>query len=108
MSVDQKIRDLLMLREGPSQETLDRAWDVVQRKIAFEDTTVISCGIICLSLCVPAGLTHEQIAYIANAKMPTGISSQWAISDDTHFSGGQTNPCDCERGPAHQHYLLNC
>lgn len=76
----------------------------------MSEVTFIGVGIACLSICVPADYTPEQIEEAANTTYPTGLESggRWELSDDPTFSGGQTNPCDCERGPSHRHYLLNC
>lgn len=72
------------------------------------EVTTIAYGIVFLSLCVPADWTKEQIEEAANVLHPTGIQSSWAISDESHFASGQTNPCECERGPSFKHHLLNC
>ncbi len=71
------------------------------------DFVVYSEGMVCTSVCtnMPLDMATERL----NAERPTGISSKWHLSQDKAFSGGQENPCPCDRHPlTHKHYLFNC
>ena len=48
----------------------------------------------------------EAVAY-ANRMSPTGISSNWVLSDKK-FPDGKDNPHNCPENPGNKHYLLNC
>jgi hypothetical protein len=66
-------------------------------------------GLVHLSACAPKDATAEQIESAANLRHPTGIESQWKLSDAPTFSGGEPNPCPCEQHPAdRRHVLLVC
>ena len=64
----------------------------------------ISIGPLNLSVCVPQSATKAKIEKAANQKHPTGISTDWKISEDTHFHTGQSNPCVCEQDCNRKHY----
>lgn len=65
-------------------------------------------GIVHCSVCVPKDMSKEDIELEVNRINPTGISSEWKISDNTHFNTGETNPCICNQNPEKMHYLMNC
>lgn len=68
---------------------------------------VYSLGIVAASVCTDE--EPEEMLATVNAEYPTGISSEWQISDDPKFRGGESNPCPCEQNPkTHKHYLLEC
>jgi hypothetical protein len=71
---------------------------------AFEAYAV---GITHASVCTSMPL--EEATEELNATHPTGIESQWSLSENTHFASGKPNPCPCEDHPeTHKHYLFNC
>lgn len=71
--------------------------------------SVYNHGLCCLSVCASNSETKESIVTSVNKSHPTGISSQWTMSEDTHFATGETNPCACnEHTTSHTHYLLEC
>ena len=74
----------------------------------MENVDIYSKGIVACSACVPKDMSKEDIEQAVNAKLPTGISSQWKISEDEKFREGLTNPCVCEADSNKLHYLLNC
>lgn len=69
---------------------------------------VYSYGLIHCSVCVPKGLTKQQIEDAVNSTHPTGISSRWEVSNDATFKTGQSNPCICEQDSERLHYLMVC
>ena len=72
-----------------------------------KDFEVYSVGLVHSSVC--SALTPEETVARANVELPTGIGSQWSLSEEPTFSGGQSNPCPCEENPeTHKHYLLVC
>lgn len=73
-----------------------------------DNLTIYSMGLCCASICASKELTREEIEDGLNLAAPTGITSQWAISDDPTFADGQPNPCQCEADPDRQHWLANC
>lgn len=69
---------------------------------------VYAVGILSCSVCAPGGMDRDVVARQVNAKTPTGISSKWRISEDTHFVTGETMPCTCQDAPDRKHWLLAC
>jgi hypothetical protein len=69
---------------------------------------VYSLGFCTLSVCVPEGMTVEEITADVNKLHPTGISSEWSIAADPTFHTGEPNPCVCENDPRRRHYLMHC
>ncbi len=72
-----------------------------------EHFEIYAVGFVAMSLCTSIKDT-EEIERRANMEQPTGISSGWKISDESHFRSGQTNPCKCEQGMEAMHYLMVC
>lgn len=73
----------------------------------MSDFTVYALGIVSASVCTT--LPAEEVADRMNIEEPTGIDSEWALSEDATFKGGQPNPCPCDQLPAtHMHYLMVC
>lgn len=68
---------------------------------------VYAHGVVHLSVCVPAEMTREAIAQEVNSRYPTGISSQWEISEEP-FRTGESNPCVCNEDKSRKHYLMVC
>ena len=53
-------------------------------KAPTDDTSVFFIGepgLVAMAVCVPAVMTHEQIAAEVNAKSPTGITSRWTVTE---------------------------
>lgn len=69
---------------------------------------IYSWGLVSCSVCAPKDMPIEEVTSQVNIELPTGISSQWSNSEDTHFAQGQTNPCVCESNPDRLHYLFTC
>lgn len=70
---------------------------------------VYSLGLVSCSVCAPREMTRDEVEAAVNVAEPTGISSEWRVSDEPTFSGGQPNPCPCEQQPeSHVHYLMHC
>jgi hypothetical protein len=65
-------------------------------------------GLAHISVCAPNDMTREQIGEEANAQHPTGIESRWEIDSAPTFTGGQPNPCPCEKEQGRMHYLMVC
>ena len=72
-----------------------------------EHFEVYSLGIVCASVCTSIR-DPEAVAETMNLNHPTGIESDWAVSEDPTFKGGAPNPCQCEDHPGRLHWLLNC
>ena len=72
------------------------------------DVRIYSSGIVACSVCVNKDASIEDIEEEANKQNPTGLSHGWAVSKNRHFSGGETNPCQCENDPSRLHYLMEC
>jgi hypothetical protein len=75
-----------------------------------EENTVeiYSMGMSQCSVCALVEMNPFRIAKIVNEMHPTGIESKWAMSTDTHFRDGQTNPCLCTEDKTRQHWLMVC
>ena len=69
---------------------------------------VYSIGLCYASVCVDKNQSIEDVTTELNATHPTGISSNWKLSKNTHFATGATNPCQCEQYPDRLHYLFSC
>ena len=78
---------------------------VKQKTTKVEFYTLGNSGLICWAICT--NLHQEQAVSHANSINPTGISSQWQLSDDK-FPDGKDNPHDCPDKPGNKHYLLEC
>ena len=75
-------------------------------KQEIKDFEIYSTGLAFCSVC--SSLTPEKTTDRLNLEMPTGISSEWKISDSA-FSSGESNPCPCNLYPdTHKHYLFSC
>lgn len=75
----------------------------------LKEVTIYSRGLVCCSVCVPKDMTISDIEYHVNMINPTGIDSQWKISEDKTFADKEKqNPCECETAKDRLHYLLNC
>lgn len=73
----------------------------------MKDFEVYSLGLVAASVC--SSLSLEETKKRLNEEHPTGIESQWELSKDKQFRGGQPNPCPCDQHPeTHKHYLFNC
>ena len=73
----------------------------------MKDFYAYSVGMCNASVCT--SLSSEEATARLNAEHPTGISSQWALSDAAYFSKGEPHPCPCEHSPeTHRHLLFHC
>lgn len=71
-----------------------------------DEFVIYSEGIVCASVC--SSLPIEEVKARMAAHF-TGTSSQWTLSEDPTFKGGEPNPCPCNEHPeTHKHYLFNC
>lgn len=67
-----------------------------------------SIGICTASICTDIK-DRKEIERVMNVENPTGIQSDWIISEDTHFLQGMSNPTVCEKqGKPFMHYLMEC
>ena len=87
--------------------------DVVERVKSLkgwdeEPVRVYGLGLVYCSACAREGMTKEEVEAAVNAKEPTGIHSQWRVSEDKAFSSGEPNPCPCNQVKGRIHYLLSC
>ena len=70
--------------------------------------TVYTSGPVCCSVCTDLK-ELDEIEVATNNENPTGIESQWKISKDETFKGGEPMPCPCNVNPeTHKHYLMVC
>lgn len=69
------------------------------------DVVAYSVGLCFASVCTALSAA-ETTAYM-HEHHPTGISSQWDISDEP-FRTGEPNPCPCEDDKSRKHYLFVC
>lgn len=65
-------------------------------------------GMTHCSVCVPAELSRDEVEKQVNICYPAGGSLRWTVSRDTHFRGGQPNPCPCQSAAGRLHYLMEC
>ncbi len=72
------------------------------------DVVVYSCGLVACSACAPGGMAREEVEVAVNRAHPTGIDSDWSVSDDPTFHTGQSNPATCELDSTRKHWLLTC
>lgn len=66
---------------------------------------VYSIGILACSVCAPPEMTREEVEKAVNAMNPTGVDSQWRVSDEP-FRTGEPNPLDVDG--CGRHWLLVC
>lgn len=74
---------------------------------AADEVAVYSTGLVCCSVCVPAGMDREIVERRVNAATPSGIPSHWRIADEP-FSSGKASPTPCNTDSTRLHYLLTC
>jgi hypothetical protein len=72
------------------------------------DFKAYSVGLVSASVCT--NLPIEQATDQLNTEHPTGLESQWHLSEDKFFSDGEiANGSPCPDNPTtHKHYLFNC
>lgn len=66
------------------------------------DLVIYAMGALSMSVC--SRLSPEETVARVNEKM-CGITT-WGLDPAPTFSGGQPNPCPCERDETRTHYLL--
>lgn len=79
--------------------------------MTLPDIVVYRTGFTHCSICVPHDMSREDIEAGMNLLHPTGISSPWRISPDSHFAGGlapHPTPCERANGAGRLHYLMVC
>lgn len=70
---------------------------------------VYSTGIVSCSVCAPADMPPAEVAAEVNMTQPTGISSDWKISEEATFASGDPHPSPCDKYPEQRtHRLLYC
>lgn len=69
---------------------------------------IYSDGLVYCSVCAPKDMPIEEVTTEVNRQQPTGIASQWRLSEDKTFRGGEPNPCPCEADDTRIHYLFDC
>ena len=73
----------------------------------MKDFDIYSLGMVHASLCTT--LSNEEATERMNGEFPTGIGSDWQISDDETFADGKEHPCKCEDSPeTHRQILFVC
>lgn len=70
------------------------------------DVIVYCEGLCMMSVC--SALDAEKTEEWIRANHPCGTEHGWKISKETHFSGGEPNPCECNSNPARKHFLFEC
>jgi hypothetical protein len=65
-------------------------------------------GPLSMSVCAPGTADAAEVARAINRHYPCGTEHGWVVSQDTHFLGGETNPCTCEESPERKHWLIDC
>ena len=69
-----------------------------------DDFTVYVEGLFYASVC--SSLPLEEVKRRMKARL-SGTTCGWQLSEDTTFSGCQSNPSPCEKHPeTHKHYLF--
>ena len=79
------------------------------KKFYETDLFVYANGVVCSSVCVTEDMPLGKIEELTNKRNPSGVT-EWKISEDKEFSGGQPMPKKCENYLKEKrlHYLLNC
>lgn len=68
---------------------------------------IYSIGLCYCSVCAEKDKSVEEITSELNYQRPTGIASNWQLSED-NFASGAANPCQCHDDPNRLHYLFEC
>jgi hypothetical protein len=71
------------------------------------DIYIYSVGPFCASVCAPAIMEGEDVAFEVECHRPCGTDPGWTVSADINFASGQPNPCVCEEDPSRRHWLLD-
>lgn len=74
----------------------------------MRDIDIYSSGLCHCSVCVPEEMPMDEAIAMVNQRNPTGINSQWQLSEDKEFADGDPNPKVCEADPTRRHYLMVC
>lgn len=69
---------------------------------------IYSFGLVACSVCAPKDMPMDVLTREVNSANPTGIESQWALSEDKTFRGGEPMPCACNLDSGRMHYLFSC
>lgn len=82
--------------------------DPVSGPVEQETVVVYAIGLCTASVCAPSDMPVEDVAASLNRQHPTGITSQWAPSDDETFRQGGPQPGPCNKHADRTHYLFQC
>ena len=74
----------------------------------MSEINIYAAGLMAMSLCAPKDMSKEGIEHLANLEHPTGIPSQWKISEGETFADGTPMPAPCENDGGRLHWLLQC
>lgn len=74
----------------------------------MSEVMIYSDGLVYCSVCAPKDMPIEEVTTEVNRQQPTGIASQWHLSEDKTFRDGLPNPTPCEVESSRIHYLFNC
>ena len=69
---------------------------------------VYSIGLCSASVCAPNAMSVGEVTVWLNQHHPTGIGSQWGLSDDKRFATGHPHPNPCNTHSGRTHYLFHC
>jgi hypothetical protein len=73
------------------------------------DVVVYTVGVVHCSACAPTDMPVEEVTRVVNEVAgPTGLDHGWEPSDAPTFSGGESNPCPCEKEEGRVHRLYVC
>lgn len=67
-------------------------------------------GLVYRNVCAPSSWTRERVEADVNAQSPTGIRSEWVVSEAIEREGDY-NGCSClacPDDPNRTHWLMNC
>lgn len=80
--------------------------ELFPKQETWPEFVAYSVGIVSASVCTR--LSIEEATERLNQEHPTGIKSQWGLSESKSFSGGEPVGCQCPDHPDNKHYLFNC
>lgn len=72
------------------------------------DVVIYSLGLVMSSVCAPASMDRTSVENAVNRQHPTGISSEWTVSNELFTGTEQRSPAPCNHDPGRRHWLLSC
>ena len=70
-----------------------------------EEFIIYATGLVSASVC--SSLSKREVE-LKMAQEMTGVGP-WRFARSEKFSGGEPNPCPCNKNPkTHKHYLFHC